>query len=501
MVNAKKIDEIQPQDSLNVNSKIHVSINGISQSIMVSQIIAASSNNNTDQLLYIGEITVLGNIVTIPAGATWIIGGVNYSNPALIQITVPLSANGLARLDLLVANTLNQIVLEMGNETAGVVVPPSKPVNTVFVSQILVTDTNLGNPEQPIVGDIYVEKSESQNRLITVDGEIDVLSMIDEKSSIIFAGSVTKLKSISYPGIYTKIYNGKTITLYNRQLTDVTVTHGAEALGVNFIFPDEKDFILKPNQVITFFYDLSRYPEAHHMFIGDTGKEDISNKNQPDGYAGVDSSGKISSALLPSYVDDVIEVTNYAALPASGETGKIYITLDNNKQYRWSGSSYIQITNGLIATTDDVPEGSKLYFTTARVLATVLSGISFLTGGSILATDSILVAFGKIQKQINDFSSLFQPKDNRFYIGTSGNVQEAWSGSTVFFTSNCTITVPATLSTSFTDFGFRTMPGVTVTWSITSPLVWETTPTTTPEKKDGLFTRYKSDSNTIIIRW
>ena len=53
--------------------------------------------------------------------------------------------------------------------------------------------------------------------------------------------------------------------------------------------------------------------------------------------------GKVPAAQLPSYVDDIIEVANYAALPATGETGKIYLTLDNNKIYRWSGSVYIEI--------------------------------------------------------------------------------------------------------------------------------------------------------------
>ena len=53
--------------------------------------------------------------------------------------------------------------------------------------------------------------------------------------------------------------------------------------------------------------------------------------------------GKVPAAQLPSYVDDIIEVANFASLPATGETGKIYLTLDNNKIYRWSGSVYIEI--------------------------------------------------------------------------------------------------------------------------------------------------------------
>jgi len=53
--------------------------------------------------------------------------------------------------------------------------------------------------------------------------------------------------------------------------------------------------------------------------------------------------GLVPASQLPSYVDDIVEVANYAALPVVGETGKIYLTLDNNKIFRWSGSVYIEV--------------------------------------------------------------------------------------------------------------------------------------------------------------
>ena len=40
--------------------------------------------------------------------------------------------------------------------------------------------------------------------------------------------------------------------------------------------------------------------------------------------------GKVPSSQLPSYVDDVIEVPNYASLPNPGTTGIIYVTLKKN---------------------------------------------------------------------------------------------------------------------------------------------------------------------------
>lgn len=55
--------------------------------------------------------------------------------------------------------------------------------------------------------------------------------------------------------------------------------------------------------------------------------------------------GKVPTSQLPSYVDDVIEVNDFASLPGTGETGKIYVTKDTGNIYRWSGSAYIRIAD------------------------------------------------------------------------------------------------------------------------------------------------------------
>lgn len=121
-----------------------------------------------------------------------------------------------------------------------------------------------------------------------------------------------------------------------------------------------------------------------------------------DGVATLDSGGKVPAAQLPSYVDDVVESANLAALPGSGETGKIYVTLDNGKTYRWSGSAYVEISASP-GSTDAVPEGSaNLYHTVARVRDAVLTGLSTATNAVISATDTVLSALGKLQKQVSD---------------------------------------------------------------------------------------------------
>lgn len=88
--------------------------------------------------------------------------------------------------------------------------------------------------------------------------------------------------------------------------------------------------------------------------------------NVNNGIPKLDSSGKVASAQLPSFVDDVLEASNFAALPGTGATGIIYVTLDNNKTYRWSGSAYVEISASP-GTTDSLTEGStNLYYTATR---------------------------------------------------------------------------------------------------------------------------------------
>jgi hypothetical protein len=100
-----------------------------------------------------------------------------------------------------------------------------------------------------------------------------------------------------------------------------------------------------------------------------------------NGVAPLNSSQKIESQYLPSYVDDVLEFADVAAFPATGESGKIYVALDTSKVYRWSGSTYIEVSpsevnsvngqTGIVTLdSDDITEGAtNLYYTSVRQAA------------------------------------------------------------------------------------------------------------------------------------
>ena len=65
--------------------------------------------------------------------------------------------------------------------------------------------------------------------------------------------------------------------------------------------------------------------------------------NAPNAFLKLDANAFVPSLHLPSYVDDVLEFANQASFPATGETGKIYISIATNESFRWSGSLYVKI--------------------------------------------------------------------------------------------------------------------------------------------------------------
>ena len=118
-------------------------------------------------------------------------------------------------------------------------------------------------------------------------------------------------------------------------------------------------------------------------------------KGAANGLAPLNASSKIDATYLPAYVDDVLEFANLAAFPVTGEASVLYVALDTNKVYRWSGSAYIEISASP-GSTDAVPEGAtNKYFLESRAIASILAGLSEAYG-QITSSDSILQALSKV---------------------------------------------------------------------------------------------------------
>jgi len=124
--------------------------------------------------------------------------------------------------------------------------------------------------------------------------------------------------------------------------------------------------------------------------------------NMAEHFVGVFVSEAALVAAKPVGIDG-----QYGVVESVGVDAVQYIwdTANNEWVPAGTGGGSVASVNGqtgaVSLSTDDIGEGaSHKYFTEARALVSVLTGISFLTAGSVLPTDTILQAIGKLQAQI-----------------------------------------------------------------------------------------------------
>lgn len=144
------------------------------------------------------------------------------------------------------------------------------------------------------------------------------------------------------------------------QTTDITIANGDKL-------------------VVTDSSNSSKVARASASFDGSTTSKALTQKGTfesfvqassvgtASGICPLDSSGKVDSSYLPSYVDDVIEAyprsqaselsSEWLSLTSGGgkltpETGKIYVLMaastsyDVNTQFRWGGTAYVKLADG-----------------------------------------------------------------------------------------------------------------------------------------------------------
>ena len=114
--------------------------------------------------------------------------------------------------------------------------------------------------------------------------------------------------------------------------------------------------------------------------------------------------GKVPSAQLPAYVDDVLEYANLAAFPVTGESGKIYVALNTNLTYRWSGTAYVEISKSIALgeTADTAYRGDR--GKTAYDHSQATGNVHGTTASQIPNTPAGTVAATTVQGAINELA-------------------------------------------------------------------------------------------------
>lgn len=303
--------------------------------------------DTTDKTGYIYDGTEWRDIAAIQQGATYTAG-----NGIKIENNTISNAYGYQSEDLLIYNyTIPATVTsETDLQTA---------LESVFSNVVANIGTSKGlvfvlSPINDTAKDVFYDK-------------LGVYSLYSTSST-----TIVLHKCFGYSVTLIETTDNSTHEITSTQSPDITVTLTNESTsGVIVTFNNyvpESLRVLATNidyaTPYTPLYDGSpatkKYVDNKVQELGvyvDGNFLDVSQKGSANGVASLDNTGKVPSSQLPSYVDDVIEGYYYGGKfytdsahtqLITPETGKIYVDINTSKAYRWSGSTYVEISQSTI---------------------------------------------------------------------------------------------------------------------------------------------------------
>jgi hypothetical protein len=164
--------------------------------------------------------------------------------------------------------------------------------------------------------------------------------------------------------------------------------------------------------------------------LSDTEKK--ANKNQANGYAGLNEFGLVPNNQLPFAYDELLGYANLAAFPATGQANKIYVALNTLIKYSWVTNAYVQIDTGAVLsinsktghvtlTTTDINDSTDKRYLTDAQLAKLIA----LTGIDATAFHSDAIS------EINALPDIETINDASVFLGEKtvlfGKVKITWA--------------------------------------------------------------------------
>lgn len=255
-------------------------------------------------------------------------------------------------------------------------------IKATIIEQIETVNEELSSRITVLENEISNENEELHTTIDSINGRIDTINirLDNHDTSISSLNTALSAHIREYNLLKTNYDNFKsyTTTKFNSIDSSITsLTTSVNFLQLSFTELDEKfnnveneialvqsyleDAKKLVQELETRFEDTLASLEEFKRGINIEINDFKSSVGAPDGIAPLDSNSKVPSTYLPSYVDDVLEYPTLAAFPTTGESGKIYVALDNDLTYRWSGSTYTEISKSLALgeTTTTAYAGSK----------------------------------------------------------------------------------------------------------------------------------------------
>ena len=303
--------------------------------------------DTTDKTGYIYDGTEWRDIAAIQQSATYTAG-----NGIKIENNTISNAYGYQSEDLLIYNyTIPATVTsETDLQTA---------LESVFSNVVANIGTSKGlvfvlSPVNDTAKDVFYDK-------------LGVYSLYSTSST-----TIVLRKCFGYDITLIETTDNSTHEIISTQSPDITVTLTNESTsGVIVTFnnyvPESLRVLATNIDYTTPYTPLYDGSPANKKYVDDKVQElgtyvdgnflDVSQKGSANGVASLDNTGKVPSSQLPSYVDDVVEGYYYGGKfytdsahtqLITPETGKIYVDINTSKAYRWSGSTYVEISQSTI---------------------------------------------------------------------------------------------------------------------------------------------------------
>lgn len=352
-----------------------------------------------DGFLSFGSLTRNVNEIDISIGYTWRLSGNQYGNLEDFVFEIENAATGDSRVDIIVANPDNTFELIQGEPSAGTgtAIAPQTPIGTLFLTSIDIYEDNISDPENPFIGELYVEKKESASFNVFDSGDLATIVLngiqtrVELKGDV--ANGVTSIGSMSRNGTNYKEYPGKTLYISNFNQTeedcgiindDVT----ADSVLIPFKIPGlaTGEMLVIPFGFTAVFYYGNGYFN-YNKFIG---------------------SGSVSGV--------------------QSVTGSMVDNTDPLNPVVLSDATKADLVDGNVPT-------SQL----SNTLAVFLTGLISIAG-ELLPADSVLVAFGKIKKFMTDTLNALNT------LTSSVALRQLISNIAQDFSAPSTTTYPSTLA-------------------------------------------------------
>lgn len=173
-----------------------------------------------------------------------------------------------------------------------------------------------------------------------------------------------------------------------------------------FVLPAEKTAITHANRAAL---DQVSGINTGDQTLASLAAQGTASKDANGGYVGLTAfkiNFKNTDGSIGSFLTNASTVSrNYAFPDKDGTVAMLSDITGTNTGVNTGDETLASIQTKLVSTTN-LPEGSNQYFTGLRAIGSVLTGYVIAgANAAVAATDSILVAFGKQQKQINDLQT------------------------------------------------------------------------------------------------